>query len=66
MLSKKGKLIFNIATLVCVIGCAGFLYFGYLFFRDRTTVFIIYNAYMVLLTGVVIYMIHRYVKTYIT
>lgn len=66
MLSKKGKLIFSVAAAACVIGCAVLLYFGFVFFRDRTKVLLLYNGYIILLTLFIIYMVHRYIKTYIT
>ncbi len=66
MLSKKGRLIFRIVSAGCVMGCAVVLYFGFVFFRDRPKVFVLYNGYIILLTGLVIFMVHRYIKTYIT
>ncbi|GEM_PF-7118466 len=66
MLSKKGKLLFKLTTLVSIVGCAVLLYFGYYFFKDRTKAFIFFNGYIILLTGIVIFMAHRFIKTYIT
>ncbi len=65
MLSKKGGKLFKLAALVCVLGCSVLLYFGHYFFRDRATAFILFNAYIVLLTLLVIFMVYRYIKAYI-
>ena len=65
MLSKKGRVIFIVISVICVLGCIGFLYFGFIFFGDRKLVFWLYNLYIVGLTAIVIYMVYRYVKTYI-
>ncbi len=64
-LSKKGKLIFSIVSTMGVIFCAVLLYFGYVFFRDRTSTFIFYNAYIIFLSGIVVYLAYRYIKAYI-
>jgi len=66
MLSKKGKVMFTIACIVCTVGCIGALYFGFLFFRDRKVVFWLFNAYMVGVACIVVFMVHRYIKTYVT
>lgn len=63
-LSPKGKIIFNLSLLACLVGCGTLLYFGYVFFHDRTVVFWVYNIYIVGLTGVVVYMVRRFVKMY--
>jgi len=65
MLSKKGKLIFVVVTGVCILGCIGFVYLGFVFFAKKQLVLWVYNIYIVGLTGVVIFMVHRYIKTYI-
>ncbi len=65
MLSKKGKMIFNIVSAGCILGCVVLLYFGFVFFQDRTKVMVLYSAYIILLTGLIIFMVHRYIKTYI-
>ena len=65
MLSKKGKLIFTIVTLACIIGCIGFVYLGFVFFAKKQLVLWLYNIYIVGLTAIVIFMVHRYIKTYI-
>ncbi len=64
-MSKKAKFITNMVSAVCVIGCISMIYFGYFFFRERTTVFILFTSYIVLLTGIIIFMARRYIKTYI-
>ena len=64
-MSKKAKFIFNVVSAACVIGCVALLYFGYFFFRERTTVFVLYTTYIVLLTGIIIFMVRRYIKTYV-
>jgi len=66
MLSKKGGRFFKLAVFVCVGGCAGFLYIGHYFFKDRSTAFVLFNAYIILLTILVIWMIYRYIKGYIS
>ncbi|MFQ5587335.1 MAG: hypothetical protein ACE5F7_00720 [Nitrospiria bacterium] len=64
-MSKKGKLVFNIVAAACVVSCVVLLYFGFVFFSERTLVFVLYNGYIILLTILIIYMAHRYIKTYI-
>lgn len=66
MLSKKGGRLFKLVTLICLSGCGVMLYLGFYFFKDRTTAFVLFNAYIVLLTGLIIFMARYYIKTYIT
>jgi predicted membrane channel-forming protein YqfA (hemolysin III family) len=66
MHSKKGGRLFKLVASICVGGCAVMLYLGYYFFKDRTTAFVLFNGYIILLTGLVIYMAHRFIKSYIT
>ncbi len=66
MLSKKGGRFFKLGVAVCVGGCAVFLYFGNYFFKDRSTAFVLFNAYIILLTILIIWMVYRYIKAYIT
>ncbi len=65
MLSKKGKGIFTIVSLLSVVGCVVALYFGYYFFRERGSIYWIYNIYILILMGIVIFMAHRYLKMYV-
>ncbi len=66
MLSKRGGRFFKLATLVCMSGCAVLLYLGNYFFKDRATAFILFNAYIILLTGLIIWMVYRYIKAYVS
>ncbi|MFQ5596941.1 MAG: hypothetical protein ACE5GK_02720 [Nitrospiria bacterium] len=66
MLSRKGKLIFAMAVFICTVGTIGALYIGFVFFRDRQLVFWLFSIYIVGVAGIVVFMVHRYIKTYIT
>jgi len=64
MLSKKGKGVFTIASLVSLVGCIIALYFGHHFFGDRGTIYWVYNVYILILAGIVVLMAYRYLKIY--
>ncbi len=65
MLSKKGKGLFSIVSLLSVVGCTVALYFGYYFFHDRGSIYWVYNIYILILTAIVVFMAHRYLKIYV-
>lgn len=65
MLSKKGKAIFTIVSLLSFVGSIVALYFGYYFFSDRGSIYWIYNIYILILAAIVVFMTHRYLKMYV-
>lgn len=66
MLSKKGGRFFKLAVLICISGSGVLLYFGHYFFKDRSTAFVLFNSYIILLTILAILMVYYYIKSYIT
>ncbi len=66
MLSKKAKLIFTTGVIVSIVGTIVAIYIGYYFFSDRARVFWIFSAYIVVVASIFVFMVHRYVKIYIT
>jgi len=65
MLSKKGKLIFAIVSVLSALACIGLIYIGFNFFAEKKLILWVYNIYILGLAGVVLFMVHRYLKAYI-
>ncbi len=66
MLSKKGKIIFIAAIVICIVGTIGAIYFGFVFFNDRKLILWMFNTYIIGVAGIVVFMVYRYVKIYMT
>lgn len=55
MTPQQRKIALIVFTLICIVGGSGFIYVGYVLFRNRISIFWIYSAYIVALTGIVIF-----------
>ena len=56
---KNQKLIQWFVTIACLIGAAVMIAVGHLFFQDRPRLFVVFAAYIVILTGIVILFARR-------
>ncbi len=65
MLSKKGKNLFTVVSLISSVGCFVALYLGYYFFHDRAVVYWVYNIYILILLWIVLFLYYRYLKMYV-
>ena len=61
MTSQQKKLAMIVFTFICLVGGSGFIYVGYQLFQNRTSIFWIFFAYIVILTGIVIFFGYRFI-----
>lgn len=59
MTPQQTKIFRIVFTLFCIIGGGAFIYVGYVLFKNRISIFWIYSAYIVALTGIVIFFGYR-------
>ena len=55
MTPPQRKIVLIVFTLFCIVGGSGFIYVGSVLFRNRISIFWIYTAYIITLTGIVIF-----------
>jgi len=56
---QQRKIIMILFTIGCIVGGAGFIYVGYELFQNRTSIFKIFSAYIIVLTIIVIFLGYR-------
>jgi hypothetical protein len=55
MMAQRRKTLLTLFTIGCVVGAAVAIFVGYEFFRTRQSIFVIFSAYVIILTGIVIF-----------
>ena len=60
MTPQQRKIVLTVFTLLCIVGGSGFIYVGSQLFQNRASIFWIFFAYIVILTGIVIFFGYRF------
>lgn len=61
MTPQRRKIVLTIFTAACIIGAVTALFVGYQLFQNRVKIFWVFSAYIVVLTGIVIFFGFRFI-----
>ncbi|MBI3804094.1 MAG: hypothetical protein HY282_10075 [Nitrospirae bacterium] len=63
MTPQRRKIVLAFFTMACIIGAIAALFVGYQLFQTRVKIFWIFSAYIIVLTGIVIFFGFRLIGT---